>query len=55
MALRFFLDHDVPVEIARVLRREMHEVVELREVLAVTSRDEEVFAYAKSSRMGCSW
>ena len=33
--MRFFLDHDVPGEVARVLRHEGYEVPELREVLAV--------------------
>ena len=32
--MRFFLDHDVPVEVARVLRHEGYEVTELREVLS---------------------
>jgi hypothetical protein len=27
--LKFFLDHDVPAEVARVLRQEEHEVTEL--------------------------
>jgi predicted nuclease of predicted toxin-antitoxin system len=45
--VRFFLDHDVPADIARVLRHVGHEVVELREVLDVEARDEEVFAYAR--------
>ena len=41
--MRFFLDHDVPVEVARVLRHEGYEVTELREVLAVRATDVEVF------------
>jgi predicted nuclease of predicted toxin-antitoxin system len=40
--VRFFLDHDVPVEVAWVLRRAGHEVAELREVLPVTATDMEV-------------
>ena len=31
--MKFFLDHDVPAEVARVLRQEGHEVIELRQVL----------------------
>ena len=49
--VRFFLDHDVPAEIARVLRNEGHEVVELREVLNITSSDDVVFAYASTHEM----
>ena len=30
--VKFFLDHDVPVEVARVLPQEGHDVTELREV-----------------------
>jgi len=44
--VRFFLDHDIPVETARVLRREGHEVTELREVLPVTASDSDVLNYA---------
>jgi predicted nuclease of predicted toxin-antitoxin system len=45
--VRFFLDHDVPGEVARVLRHEGYEVTELREVLAVRATDVEVFNYVK--------
>jgi predicted nuclease of predicted toxin-antitoxin system len=45
--VRFFLDHDVPGEVARVLRHEGYEVTELREVLAVRATDVEVFNYAR--------
>jgi predicted nuclease of predicted toxin-antitoxin system len=44
--VRFFLDHDVPGEVARVLRHEGYEVTELREVLAVRASDVEVCNYA---------
>jgi predicted nuclease of predicted toxin-antitoxin system len=44
--VRFFLDHDVPAEIARVLRNEGHDVVELRNLLSIESTDEEVFSFA---------
>ena len=46
--MRFFLDHDVPVDVARVLRREGHEVTELREALPVTALDLEALLYAAS-------
>ncbi|MGB8355446.1 MAG: DUF5615 family PIN-like protein [Chthoniobacteraceae bacterium] len=44
--MRFFLDHDVPVDVARVLQREGHEVIELREVLPITAVDHDVLRYA---------
>ena len=44
--MRFFLDHDVPAEAARVLHRTGHEVTELRTVLPVTSADLDVLQYA---------
>ena len=44
--MKFFLDHDVPAEIARVLRQERHEVIELRQVLPVQATDSDVFNYA---------
>jgi hypothetical protein len=31
--VKFFLDHDVPAEVGRVLRQVNHEVIELRQVL----------------------
>ena len=45
--MRFFLDHDVPGEVARVLRHEGYVVTELREVLAVRATDVEVFNYVR--------
>jgi predicted nuclease of predicted toxin-antitoxin system len=44
--VKFFLDHDVPVETARVLRQEGHEVIELRQALPVHANDAEVLGYA---------
>jgi predicted nuclease of predicted toxin-antitoxin system len=49
--VRFFLDHDVPAEIARVLRTERHEVVELRDVMNTTASDEDVFHQARTLGM----
>ena len=46
--MNFLLDHDVPVESARLLRREGHGVSRLIEVLPVTTLDPEVFAHAKA-------
>jgi predicted nuclease of predicted toxin-antitoxin system len=45
--VKFFLDHDVPAEVARVLRQEGHKVTELREVLPIRASDVEVFSYAR--------
>jgi len=47
--VKFFLDHDVPAEIARVLRHEGNEVIELREVLPVQATDPDVFNYAREN------
>jgi predicted nuclease of predicted toxin-antitoxin system len=47
--VKFFLDHDVPAEIARVLRQEGHEVIELRQVLPVHASDRDVFGYASEN------
>ena len=44
--MRFFIDHDVPAEVARVLRQEGHEVIELRQVLPVHATDAEALGYA---------
>jgi len=49
--VRFFLDHDVPTEVAGVLRRESHEVIELRDVLPVRADDREALAYAFAHRL----
>jgi hypothetical protein len=35
----FLLDHDVPLEIAQVLRREGHQAHQLAEQLPITSSD----------------
>ena len=45
--MKFFLDHDVPTEVGRVLRQEGHEVIELRQVLPVQASDFEAFGYAR--------
>jgi predicted nuclease of predicted toxin-antitoxin system len=44
--VKFFLDHDVPDDVARSLANLNYEVVCLREVLPVTASDAEAFAYA---------
>ena len=44
--MRFFLDHDVPEDIARVLRQADHEVTNVMDVLEPTATDPEFFDYA---------
>jgi predicted nuclease of predicted toxin-antitoxin system len=46
--LRFFLDHDVPADIAMLLRSRGHEAVRLIEVLPIDTRDEIVWGRAWS-------
>lgn len=45
--MKFFLDHDVPAEVARVLRQEEHEVTELRQVLPIQATDLEVRGFPR--------
>jgi predicted nuclease of predicted toxin-antitoxin system len=47
--VKFFLDHDIPVEVAIVLRARGHDVVQLREVLPVTTPDETVWTHVCAS------
>ena len=49
--MKFFLDHDVPTEVGRVLRQEGHEVIELRQVLPVHASDFEAFGYAREHNL----
>ena len=44
--MNFFLDHDVPIEIARILSGSGHDVSTVSQALAVTASDEEVFQAA---------
>jgi len=46
--VRFLLDHDVPAEVAHLLRHWGHDAVSLRHVLPVTTSDEGVFRHARS-------
>jgi len=46
--MRFFLDHDVPAEIGRVLHREGHDVVCVSEVMPPTATDRSVLHHAIS-------
>jgi predicted nuclease of predicted toxin-antitoxin system len=47
--VNFFLDHDVPGEVAHLLRHWGHDVLTIRQVLPVTASDKEVFDYAQST------
>jgi predicted nuclease of predicted toxin-antitoxin system len=49
--MNFLLDHDVPVEAARLLLRDGHSALRLIEVLQATTSDREVFAHAKSNEL----
>jgi predicted nuclease of predicted toxin-antitoxin system len=44
--VRFFLDHDVPADVAIVMRTRGHDAVQLREVLPTDSPDEAVWLHA---------
>ena len=46
--VKFLLDHDVPGEVAHLLRHWGHDAVSLGHVLTVTTSDEGVFRHARS-------
>jgi len=43
--VKFLLDHDIPDDVAHLLRHWGHEVTVLREVMPIATPDEEMFAY----------
>ncbi len=43
--MRFLLDHDIPEDLARMLRHWGHEVTVLREVMSITTPDADIFDY----------
>lgn len=45
--MKFLLDHDVPVEVAHLLRFWGHDVILLKDVLPITASDEQVFQRAQ--------
>jgi predicted nuclease of predicted toxin-antitoxin system len=45
--VRFLLDHDVPTEVAHLLRHWGHDAQSLRQALPVTAPDEQVFRHAR--------
>ncbi len=46
--MRFLLDHDVPVEVAHLLRHWGHDAMLLRQVLPISTPDERVFSHSRS-------
>lgn len=48
--MKFLLDHDVPGEVAHLLRHWGHDVLSLRHALPITTPDDEVFRHAQSER-----
>ena len=46
--MRFLVDHDVPGEVAHLLRHWGHDVVSLRHVMPITTPDDEVFRFAQT-------
>lgn len=44
--MRFFLDHDVPADLAIVLQARGHDIVQLREALPATTPDEIVWTHS---------
>ena len=44
--MKFLLDHDVPVNLARVLRKAGHDVMLVPDALSRTATDENVFRHA---------
>ncbi len=48
--MRFFLDHDVPADLALLLRARGHDTVRLSEALPVETPDERVWASACAER-----
>jgi predicted nuclease of predicted toxin-antitoxin system len=47
--VRFLLDHDVPDEVAQVLKQLGHEVTLVREALSATALDPEIFDHAQKN------
>ena len=43
--MTFLLDHDIPEDICRLLLHRGYEVIRLREVLPITTPDEDIFGY----------
>ena len=48
--MRFLLDHDVPDEVAQVLKVFGHAVALVREALSARARDSEIFGYVQTQR-----
>jgi hypothetical protein len=48
--VKFLLDHDVPDEVAAVLKHLGHDVTLVREALSATATDPEIFGFAQTHR-----
>jgi predicted nuclease of predicted toxin-antitoxin system len=48
--VKFLLDHDVPDEVAEVLKHLGHDVTLVREALSARAQDPEIFGYAQTQR-----
>ena len=48
--MKFLLDHDVPDEVAQVLKHLGHDVTLVREALSATATDPEIFGYAQNQQ-----
>ena len=48
--MKFLLDHDVPDEVAQVLKHWGHDVALVREALSASASDPEIFGYAQTHR-----
>ncbi len=48
--MKFLLDHDVPDEVAQVLKHLGHDVALVREALSATAQDPEIFGHAQTNR-----
>ena len=48
--MKFLLDHDVPNEVAEVLKHLGHDVALVREALSATAQDPDIFNYAQTQK-----
>lgn len=48
--MKFLFDHDVPEDLSFALKALGHEVLKLRELLPITTRDDEVLRFANEQR-----
>ena len=48
--MKFLLDHDVPDEVAQVLKQLRHDVALVREALSAKAHDREIFRHAQTQQ-----